>query len=213
MPKTAKAKKVDLYKIHKPDYVTPKEPVLMKISPAKYLTIDGQGEPGGEEFQAKVGALYGAAYTIKMTKKFAGQDYKVCGLEGLWWCKDPKNWMSQPLSTWQWKLMIRVPEFIRAADLKQAAAKLAGKGKGELAREVRLETIKEGACIQILHVGPYANEVETVKRMDAFAAAKGLKPAGRHHEIYLSDPRRVAPEKLRTILRMPVTKPKKRPRT
>ncbi|MGD0014441.1 MAG: hypothetical protein ABSD56_08470 [Bryobacteraceae bacterium] len=118
MPKTTKAEKVDLYKLHKSDYVTPREPVLVKIGAARYLTIDGQGAPSGAEFQAKIGALYGVAYTIKMTYKFGGkQDYKVCGLEGLWWCSDVKHWMSQPRESWQWKLMIRVPEFLVARDL------------------------------------------------------------------------------------------------
>jgi len=205
MPKTTKAEKVDLYKLHKSDYVTPREPVLVKIGAARYLTIDGQGAPSGAEFQAKIGALYGIAYTIKMTYKFGGkQDYKVCGLEGLWWCADPEHWMSQPRESWQWKLMIRVPEFLTARNLKEAAAKLVEKGKGELEGQVRLERITEGRSVQVLHIGSYADESETLKRMEAFAEANGLKFRGRHHEIYLSDPRRVAPEKLRTILRHPV---------
>ncbi|MGD0014998.1 MAG: GyrI-like domain-containing protein, partial [Bryobacteraceae bacterium] len=143
--------------------------------------------------------------TIKMTYKFGGkQDYKVCGLEGLWWCADPEHWMSQPRESWQWKLMIRVPEFLTARNLKEAAAKLVEKGKGELEGQVRLERITEGRSVQVLHIGSYADESETLKRMEAFAEANGLKFRGRHHEIYLSDPRRVAPEKLRTILRHPV---------
>jgi len=205
MPKTTKTEKSDLYDRHKSDYVTPREPVLVKIGAARYLTIDGQGAPGGAEFQAKLGALYGVAYTIKMTYKCGGkQDYKVCGLEGLWWCPDPEHWMNQPRESWQWKLMIRVPEFLTARDLKQAAAKLVEKGKCELGGQVRLERITEGRSVQVLHVGSYASEPETVKRMQACAEANGLKLRGRHHEIYLSDPRRVAPEKLRTILRHPV---------
>ncbi len=190
--------KVDLYKLHKADYVAKKEPALIKIGPAKYLTVDGQGEPGGEAFQTMLGALFAAAYTIKMTKKFAGQDYKVCGLEGLWWgCEGSRE-------TWRWKLMIRVPGFITARDLKDAVAKLKEKGKGDLAAKVRLETIKEGRCVQALHVGPYSSEPATVERMQAVAEASGLSFSGAHHEIYISDPRRVAPERLRTILRLPV---------
>jgi hypothetical protein len=190
--------KVDLYKLHKADYVTPKEPVFVRIGAAKYLTVEGQGEPGGEMFQSMLGALYAAAYTIKMTKKFAGQDYKVCGLEGLWWGFEGAR------ETWRWKLIIRVPEFIAARDLKDAVARLKEKGKGDLPEKVRLETIKEGRCVQMLHVGPYSAEPATVERMKAFAEASGLSLRGPHHEIYLSDPRRVAPEKLRTILRFPV---------
>lgn len=197
--------KLDLYKTHKSEYVTPKEPVLVDVEPAKYLAVDGQGEPGGEEFQAAIGALYGTAFTMKMTKKFAGQDYKVCHLEGLWWGSDPGKCITeQPKSSWHWKLIMRVPDFITAKDVKEAAAALKAKGKD--GREVRLETIKEGRCVQVLHVGPYSAEGETIGRMQAFETAHGLAPRGAHHEIYLSDPRRVAPERVRTILRQPVGK-------
>lgn len=204
MAKLAEAEKVDLYKLHKSEYAASKEPALVNIKAAKYLTVDGQGEPGGELFQAKLGALYAVAFTIKMTKKFAGKDYKVCGLEGLWTCDDPENWMEQARGTWRWKLMIRIPGFITAADLQNAVAKLETKGKGDHASEVRLETITEGKCVQVLHVGPYANEPATVARMQQFAEGRGQSFRGQHHEIYLSDPRRVPPERLRTILRHPV---------
>lgn len=205
MPKTTAGEKIDLYKLHKSDYAASKDPALVNIKPAKYLTIDGQGEPGGPEFQTMLGALYQAAYTMKMAKKSGGQDYKVCTLEGLWWGSVPGQCSTeQPRNTWNWKLIIRVPDFITAADLKSAVAALKQKGKGDLPQKVRLETIKEGRSVQALHVGPYAAEPETVERMRTFAEASGLAFHGTHHEIYLSDPRRVAPERLKTILRMPV---------
>ncbi len=194
--------KLDLYTQHKSEYVTPKEPALVDVSPAKYLTIDGQGAPGGDAFEAAIGALYGRAFTIKMTKKFAGRDYKVCHLEGLWGDDPTKCIFDQPKETWRWKLMIRVPDFITAQDLKHAAAKLREKGKP--ADGVKLETLREGKCIQVLHVGPYSDEGETGRRMLALEREKGLVQHGLHHEIYLSDPRRVPPERLRTILRQPV---------
>jgi hypothetical protein len=187
MPKTAHVEKVDLYKHHKSEYVTPKEPVLLKIGPAKYLTAGGEGATGGKKFQLAVGALYQAAFTTKMAKKFAGRDYRVCHLEGLWWGPE----LTQASDTWRWKLMLRVPEFIAAADLKSTAARLKEKGKSALPVPVRLETIREGRCVQVLRTGPYWSEPATMGR-------------GPHHEVYLSDPRRVAPEKLRTILRLPV---------
>jgi hypothetical protein len=197
--------KIDLYKTHKAEYAARKDPALVEVGPAKYLTIDGRGEPGGEAFQASLGALYGVAYTIKMTRKFGGgPDYKVCGLEGLWWCPNPMDWMNQPRDSWEWKLMLRVPEFITGRDLKAALEQLKKKGKGDGAAQVRLETIREGRSVQVLHVGPYANEPETIARMKEFAQSQGLEFRGKHHEIYLSDPRRVPPERLRTILRMPV---------
>jgi hypothetical protein len=197
--------KLDLYKEHKAEYVTPKQPVLLNVKPAKYLTVTGQGAPGGKEFQAAVGALYGVAFTMKMTKKFAGQDYRVCHLEGQWWGKqETGDFSTQPQATWNWRLMIRVPNFIKGSDVTSAGKKLKERGKGDDADRVRLETIKEGKCVQMLHVGPYADEAETITRMIEFAKQSGLNCQGRHHEIYLSDPRRVAAAKLRTILRLPV---------
>lgn len=205
MPKTAVAEKVDLYKVHKAEYAASKEPALVDVKAAKYLAIEGQGEPGGEAFQAMIGALYQVAYTMKMARKFAGQDYKVCALEGLYWGSGPdKCFAALPKAEWRWNLMIRVPDFITAADLKATVAKLNEKGKGDLAEKVRLESIKEGRCVQALHVGPYAAEGETIARMQTFTEASGLSFSGLHHEIYLSDPRRVAPDRLKTILRQPV---------
>ena len=197
--------KLDLYKTHKSEYVTPKQPAFVDVKPAKYLTITGRGAPGAADFQAKVGALYVVAYTIKMTKKFAGKDYKVCQLEGLWWGNEVTGDFSQlPRESWNWTLLMRVPEFIKDSDLKAAVSQLKARGKGEGAESVKLQTLKEGKCVQMLHVGPYASEGETISRMVEFAAQQGLACRGKHHEIYLSDPRRVPPARLRTILRHPV---------
>jgi hypothetical protein len=197
--------KVDLYKIHKAGYVTPKKPVLIQTQPAKYLTISGRGAPAGEGFQKSVGALYNVSFTLKMAKKFAGKDYKVCNLEGLWWGeKEGGNFAAQDPDTWNWKLMIRVPDFIAEKDLKETITTLKEKGKPPEVAEVKLETIEEGECVQMLHVGPYSKEGEAISQMIALAQEKHLSCHGRHHEIYLSDPRRVPPERLRTILRLPV---------
>jgi len=199
------AQKLDLYKLHKAEYVTPKKPELIQTKPAKYLTITGRGAPGGDAFQRSIGALYAAAYTLKMAKKFAGEDYKVTNLEGLWWGeKENEDFSAQPPDTWNWKLLIRVPDFIVAQDLKQTIKTLKEKGKAPEASDVKLETIKEGQCAQVLHVGPYSAERETIAQMIALAQEKGFACRGPHHEIYLSDPRRVPPERLRTILRLPV---------
>jgi hypothetical protein len=195
---------LDLYKVHKAEYVAPKKPVLIRTKPAKYLTITGQGAPASEAFQKSVGALYSVAFTLKMAKKFAGKDYKVCHLEGLWWGKqEGENFAEQAPDTWNWKLLIRVPAFIAAKDLKETIAKLREKGKPPEVASVKLETIAESQCVQMLHVGPYATEGETISQMIALAQEKGLSCRGRHHEIYLSDPRRVPPARLRTLLRLP----------
>jgi len=191
--------KLDLFKLHKAEYAAPKEPKLVEVGPAEYLTIEGRGEPGGEDFQTALGALYGMAFTIKMTRKIEGLgDYAVCKLESQWWNIDG------PKDGWQWKMMIRTPEFVGQDDLASAAAKLVEKKKGAGVDGVKLERIDEGRCVQMLHIGPYDKEHETIAKMLAFAKEKGLAVHGRHHEIYVSDPRRVPPERLKTILRHPL---------
>jgi hypothetical protein len=203
----ATSAKLDLYRLHAAEYAKPKRPVLVTVKPARYLTVAGAGDPNGPAFGAAVGALYAMAYTIKMGKKRLGQDFKVPGLEGLWWTAggDPSRWtIDQSKRSWRWKAMIRMPDFVKTRCLVMAADLLREKGQGEGAKAVRLERIAEGKCVQMLHVGPYAAEGPTMDAMLAFAKAQKLRFIGRHHEIYLSDPRRTKPEKLRTILRHPV---------
>jgi hypothetical protein len=198
--------KLDLLKQHKADYVTPKRPVLVTIGPAKYLAIEGKGAPAGAAFQVCIGALYAVAFTVKMTRKFAGKgDYKVAWLEGLWWGPDRRAPLSvRSPKDWRWKLLIRTPTFVTARDLARARRDLLAKGKVREVGKVKLETLREGRCVQMLHVGPYDKEPATLEAMHDFAEAEGYAFRGVHHEIYLSDPRRTPPAKLRTILRHPV---------
>jgi hypothetical protein len=203
----ATAQKLDLYKLHAAEYVKPRHPVLVATKPGRYLTISGSGDPDGPAFAEKAGALYAMAWTIKMGKKALGQDFKVAGLEGLWWGAGASadQWMiEQARTTWRWKLLIRMPDFLKERCLVMAAELLEKKGRGKGVRAVKLERIAEGRCVQMLHVGPYAAEGPTMDAMLAFAKEQGLRFTGRHHEIYLSDPRRVKPEQLKTILRHPV---------
>ncbi len=205
MKKTQAQEKIDLCKLNKAEYAAPKKPILLEVKPARYLALSGQGAPGGELFTARIGALYGVAFTIKMTRKFDGQqDYAVCKLEGQWWCDDGPNFAQVPPAQWQWKLLIRTPDFITPAELEKATAVLLKRGKGADVQRVQLESLDEGLCVQMLHVGPYDKECETIARMQEFAAGSQLEFHSRHHEIYLSDPRRVPPERLKTILREPV---------
>jgi len=193
--------KLDLYKVHKAEYVTARKPALVHTKPAQYLAIEGRGAPGNARFQACIGALYGMAFTIKMTHKFAGkQDYAVCKLEGQYF----GDLAGAAKEDWKWKLMIRTPDFIGEKEKAAAVATLLKRNKSPEFKEVRLETIEEGDCVQMLHVGPYDQEHETIEVMRRFAEGKGLSLAGPHHEIYLSDPRRVPAERLKTILRQPV---------
>ena len=201
----SKTPKLDLYKLHKDEYVAPKKPLFIQITPAQYLAICGQGKPGGKRFSDCIAALYGVAYTLKMTRKFARrQDYAVGKLEAQWFFdRDPATIHQDE---WRWKVMIRTPDFISAGDLKSAVAVLREKGKPREVEEVKLEKISEGRCVQMLHVGPYDRVSVTIAQMVAFTEQQGCRLAGPHHEIYLSDPRRVSPERLKTILREPVRK-------
>lgn len=197
------AAKLDLGKLRQAEYVAPKQPVLLQIKPAQYLAISGQGAPGGAEFTARIGALYAVAFTVKMTRKFAGlQDYVISKLEAQWFFAG--NPADIPQDQWRWKLLIRTPNFIKTADLTKAVATLLKRKKPPEVKAVKLERIKEGRCVQMLHVGPYEREGETIAKMKTFVASKGLQLAGPHHEIYVSDPRRVSSDRLKTILREPV---------
>lgn len=203
---TACVMRVDLYKEHKQEYVAPKKPVLVRVEPARYLSVTGQGEPGGPLFQAMVGALYGAAYTIKFAKKASGHDFKICNLEGLYRTEASSLGSPDfPPARLRWRLLIRVPGFVTQRDLDSAIR--AKRATAPELAEVKLETLKEGRSVQMLHVGPYSDEAKTIRQMMDFAAGLGLQVRGHHHEIYLSDPNRVAPEGLKTILRLPVGEP------
>ncbi|MEE8142992.1 MAG: GyrI-like domain-containing protein [Planctomycetota bacterium] len=197
MKKLARSEKLDLYKKHKEEYAATRTPRLVDLSKARYLCIQGKGKPGDESFTEHVGTLYNMAFTIKIQSKAAGRDYSVCKLEGLWWGQGRNG-------VWKWKLLIRIPEFIQEKHRQAALVVLEEKGKGNLVEMVTLETLNEGRCVQLLHVGPYDQERESITTLEKFAKGLGLSLHGEHHEIYLSDPRRVAPEKLRTILRHPV---------
>ena len=200
----AKQAKLDLYKDHRAEYVAPKEPVFVIVGPARYLTISGHGAPGGEHFREHVSALYTLAYTLKMAEKFSGHDYKVCHLEGQWWAADGSDFRIHEPKEWQWRLLIRVPEFITQAEVSDAIKTVLARKKAPLATEIKLEYLTEGRCVQMLHIGPYAEEKKDVDRMQEMAGKEGFRLRGPHHEIYLSDPNRVPPERLKTILRYPV---------
>jgi len=196
--------KLDLHKKYKSEYVMPKQPVFVAVGPAKYLAITGHGAPGGQHFQAHVSALYSVAYTLKMAEKLAGHDFKVCHLEGQWWAEDAPDFRARRPQEWEWRLLIRVPEFITQHELDAAIQSVMARDKAPLAGEVKLLQLTEGRCVQVLHTGPYAGEETTVQRMREMAERNGAKFRGPHHEIYLSDPNRVPKERLRTILRYPV---------
>jgi len=195
--------RLDLYRTHRTEYVAPRRPVLITTKPAKYLAVEGRSQPGAPDFDAAIGALYSVAFTIKMARKFAGRDYAVSKLEGLWWNPEPDD-ASAAKKVWSWQLMIRTPDFITPVEVRKTKAALLKKGKAPTVSKVKLIRLAEGRCVQMLHVGRYDAEQPTMDAMKTFAAEQGLTVKGRHHEIYLSDPRRVAPARLKTILRYSV---------
>jgi hypothetical protein len=201
------AKKLDLYAMHRAEYLAKREPAIVNVGPARYLAIEGRGAPEDASFEAAVGALYAVAFTVKMARKLADTDYKVTALEGLWWTGGKgHHFLHTPRTSWRWQLLIRTPDFVTKREVARAIAALLERGKPKLVASVELIGTREGRCVQALHVGPYATEPETIARMLEVAAAAGYKAHGTHHEIYLSDPRRAKPEKLKTILRAPLRK-------
>jgi hypothetical protein len=204
MKTAAKADKVDLYREFNKEYAATRNSALVKVGPAMYLSISGQGAPGSSSFSEAIGALYGVAFTVKMTRKFAGKrDYVVSKLEGMW--PDFGSGQTMPdKDQWSWQMLIRTPKFVTQKEITHAISVLLKRGKGVEVQRVRLEALEEGLCVQALHVGPYEDEPVTMAAMKSFSESKGLKLHGVHHEIYLSDPRRVVPAKLKTILRHPV---------
>ena len=184
-----------------------KEFQVVDVPPMNFLLIDGHGDPNtAQAYQDAVEALYGVAYKLKFTSKNEeGRDYVVPPLEGLWWAGDMKTFTSQrDKSAWDWTMMIVQPEWI-TPELFEEAVEGVKKAKGLPAlSKLRLEAYHEGLVVQILHIGSYDDEGPTIANMHAYAVENGYELAGKHHEIYLSDPRRVAAEKLKTILRQPI---------
>jgi hypothetical protein len=182
------------------------EAVLVELPPLKYIMVDGEGEPGGDAFQQAMGVLYNVAYTMKFrAKKLLKKDYDIMAPEGLWWTKGKKFDMTKK-AKWLWTLMIMVPDFVTPKLFSDTVAEVRSKKNPPGLGRARLGMLSEGTSVQIMHVGPYATEPESVARMDAYAKERGYRMAGKHHEIYLGDPRRAAPSKLRTVLRHPVAR-------
>ena len=204
--------KLDLKKKYKPYYTAAKKPELREIEAAQYVSICGQGDPDSKVYTDKVQALFSVAYTLKFASKQEGKDFVVPKLEGLWWFDDAKYGQISlgeapqliPRSEWYWRMMIRMPEFVGPQALTAAVDMVWKKKQLPLAREVEWFARSPERVVQILHVGPFEREPETLRILQQFVEERGLKKAGYHHEIYLSDINRVDPEKWRTILREPV---------
>lgn len=194
-----------LYKTSAKDFA------VVTVPPLKYLMVDGEGNPNTSvDYVHAIEALYSVSYTLKfMSKKELGRDYVVPPLEGLWWADDMSAFSKGRKESWKWTAMIMVPDWITKPMVKQAVKEVSQKKENPKLGELRHEVLKEGKSVQILHIGPYDKEGPTLNRMhNEFMPTNNFGFNGKHHEIYMSDPRKVAPEKLRTVLRQPVKKMK-----
>jgi hypothetical protein len=202
--------KIDLRKELKPLYTaSSKKAALVEIPKMKFLMIDGPGHPDGNPlFQHSMEALFGVAYTLKFSSKLGPQklDWTMMLPEGLWWVEGPEPFEKADKSAWRWTLMIVQPDAVTSAMVREAKKTLKERKNPARVDDVRLESLREGRCVQILHIGPYDAEKPAIDKLHAFAAENGYRVTGKHHEIYFSDPRRTKPEKLRTIVRFAVSK-------
>ncbi len=181
---------------------------LVDVPELKFVMIDGRierGEAPGTSpgFEEAMGALYSAAYTLKFMSKLAKDDpidYPVMALEGLWWVEDGKFDIAIK-DNWVYTVMIMQPNHITPAMFAEALAQAAKKKPNPALSRLRFESFREGLCVQTMHIGPYATEPATLENMHRWAAENGYRLAGKHHEIYLGDPRRADPEKMKTVLR------------
>lgn len=212
--------KLDYKKEFKDLYMPKKKPSLIDVPAMNFIMIDGKGDPNEEngEYSKAIELLYALSYTIKMSKngqkKIEGYfEYVVPPLEGLWWCDDCKIEFFDK-SKFHWTSMIRQPEFVTDEVFKWACSEVSKKKPQLDVSKARFQVLKEGLCVQMMHIGPFDNEPETVNEIEAYIKNNNLRNAisivsengniRRHHEIYLSDPRKIDKQKIKTVLRIPV---------
>ena len=206
----------DFKKEYKEFYLPPAKPVIVIVPKANYIAVRGKGDPNDEggAYQQAIGILYAVAYTLKMSYKTDHRikgfyDYVVPPLEGFWWQEGIDGVDYSDKSAFCWISVIRLPDFITKADLDWAVQTASKKKKTDCSKAEFL-TIDEGLCVQIMHIGPYDNEPASVALMDRFLAENGyendITATRLHHEIYLSDAKKVAPEKWKTVIRHPIKK-------
>lgn len=204
----------DYKKEYKEFYMPSRKPTIINVPPMNYIAVRGQGDPNteGGEYKQSIGLLYGIAYTIKMSKNgnrwIEGFfDYVVPPLEGLWWQDGVQGVNYSHKEDFKWISLIRTPDFVTKADFDWALNEAANKKKTDFSK-VEFLTYNEGLCVQCLHIGSYDSESATIQLMHEFMEKEGyaldISEKRFHHEIYLSDPRRVAPEKLKTVIRNPI---------
>ena len=200
--------KIDLKKTLKPLYQpSVKEVRQVRVPPMNFLMVDGKGDPNNsQEFADAITAVYAVAYTLKfMVKKGAmGIDYGVMPLECLWWAEDMSQFSQEDKSNWLWTVLVAQPDFISQAMVDTAITDVKKRKDPVALSKLRFETFNEGVCAQLMHIGPFSEEGPNIERVHQFIEEAGNKLRGKHHEIYLSDIRKVAPEKWKTIIRQPM---------
>jgi len=198
--------KFDFKKEMKALYKPPKGKfTLVEVPEMNFLMGDGAGDPNDNpQFQAITEALYGLAYTVKFKSKAQGADFVVPPLQGLWWMENMEEFSQERKDEWLWTLMIAMPEWITPEMVAESRHEVAKKKNLPALPQVRFESYDEGLSVQTLYLGAYADEGPTIAAMHAFIAEEGYIPNGKHHEIYIGDPRRTAPEKLKTVIRQPI---------
>ena len=200
--------KIDLKKEMKHLYQpSAKAPVQVDVPRMNFLMLDGAGDPNGSQAYADgVEALFALSYTIKFMVKRGplAIDYGVMPLEGLWWADDMSRFSVDDRSAWKWTMLMMQPDVVTPELVEEAVTEVRRKKDPAALGELRFEAFAEGTCVQILHVGPFSAEGPTIARLHELIAAGGHEPAGKHHEIYLSDMRKADPEKWKTVIRQPL---------
>jgi hypothetical protein len=198
--------KKDLKNLYNPSV---REVSVVEVPAMNFIMVDGAGDPNtAPEFKEAVEALYGTAYTLKFSLKKSGigPEFAMMPLEGLWWMDDMSRFISEHKDLWKWTLMIALPDFIASEMIDEAIKQLRARKDSPAVSKVRFENLDEGTAVQMMHIGPYSEEAPNIAKVHEFARSNGYVLAGKHHEIYLSDPRRCAPEKMKTIIRQPVSR-------
>jgi len=181
------------------------KPEIVHVPEMSFVMIDGQGDPNtSRDYKDAIEALYTLSYTLKFAlKKEQGLQYRVGRLEGLWWAEDLTAFDADRKGEWMWTMMIAQPDVLTRERFEVARDEIGRKKELPAMAKARLERFEEGSCAQVLHVGPFSAESPTIAMLHAFIRDQGYSINGKHHEIYLSDPRRSAPEKWKTIIRQP----------
>ena len=197
------ATKVDLKKIKK-ELFNVKVGQFKKVYCDKsyYIALDGEGDPNNN----KVGALYKLAYGVKMVYKKEEKDFVVMPLNGLWWSDNYDDFIDNYKEGWKWTMMIELPDFVKQENIEKKKEELLKDELGKYIKEIRYMEYTEGDAYETLYVGPYSEEGEVVKMLHNTIKENGYKLSGKHNEIYLSDPRKTEPSKLKTIIRQPFSK-------